>query len=236
MIGCVATEKPMPNDEAREHRRARARIKVEYHFGTTTAAGQSNDISEGGLFLECDRVAPQGMRVYLRVHLPGSAAGDPLKIIGIVTRTVDADHAESAGSPPGMGLHFEVAYARTREHLAEFMETLLLHSSSPLNESDAVEPKDIRLVPGSTSENKTYLARFPELASATYKRMDTLRPPEVDRVFAFDAGESVRPAPLRSVDWRRIGILAVKLAVLTAIITLIAFSLFMYSGKFAGAR
>ena len=113
-------------EEARAHPRARAHIKVEYHFGGTTGVGHSHDISEGGIFLFCDRVARPGTRVYLRLHLPGSRAGDPLKIIGLVKRAVDPFRVGSdQGTPSGMGVEFEVAYARTREQLADFVETLL---------------------------------------------------------------------------------------------------------------
>lgn len=216
----------MAQAEAREHRRARARVRVEYHFGTSTALGHSGDISEGGMFLECDRVAPQGTRVYLRVHLPGSRAGDPLKIIGTVTRTVDAEHAETAGSPAGMGLHFEVAYARTREQLAEFMDSLLQHNSE--------EPRDIRLLKGSTEENKTYLARFPALPDASYQRLDTLRPPEVERVFAFDIEGNTAPDTPDPLQWRRVGATTAKLLLLAVVLALIAYSMLVYSGKLSG--
>lgn len=209
----------MAQAEAREHRRARARVRVEYHFGTTTALGHSGDISEGGMFLECDHVAPQGTRVYLRVHLPGSRAGDPLKIIGIVTRTVDADHAESAGSPPGMGLHFEVAYARTREQLAEFMEQLLLQTAD-----------DIRLLQGSTEENKTYLARFPGHDDPAYERLDSLRPHDVERVFAFDIHRAASLDAPTPPDTTRRRTSAIKIALLATLIAIIAYSMLVYSG------
>jgi uncharacterized protein (TIGR02266 family) len=111
----------MPGTEARQHPRARTRVKVEYHFGASTGVGYTNDVSEGGMFLACRETAARGTRVYLRMHLPSAAAGEPLKIIGLVTRVVAATDT----GPAGMGIHFEVAYARTREALADFLEALL---------------------------------------------------------------------------------------------------------------
>src|SRR5688572_4092739 len=103
--------------DSREHPRARARIRVEYQFGTTTGVGYTTNISEGGMFLSCGDAAHSpslvavdaatvGARIYLRVHLPGSRAGDALKIIGSVTRVERADGAEAEA---GMGICFEVA-------------------------------------------------------------------------------------------------------------------------------
>ena len=110
--------------EARAHPRARARIKVEYHFGSTTGVGHTMDISEGGIFLIGQRVARPGTRIYLRLYLPGSQA-DPLKLIGLVTRAVTPREDEDLEI--GMGIHFEIAYARTRTALFGFIGALRSH-------------------------------------------------------------------------------------------------------------
>lgn len=143
----------LPGPDAREHPRAKARIKVEYHFGSTTGAGHTTDISEGGMFLACSDTAQQGARVYLRIYLPGSQAGDPLKIIGVVTRA-DRPVATTAAAEArqhGMGIHFEVAYSRTRESLSDFMRTLLIHPDAlgEIERLDGPEPAyGVRLSPG----------------------------------------------------------------------------------------
>lgn len=103
-------------EEARAHRRARARVRVEYHFGGTIGVGFTNDISEGGLFLHCEEIAPPGTRVYMELYLPGRRHPEALKIIGMVKRASDR---------AGMGIRFEVAYARTRQLLHDFMHDLL---------------------------------------------------------------------------------------------------------------
>lgn len=80
--------------------------------------GHTNDISEGGLFLHCDDVAEPGTRIYMELYLPGRRNPEALKIIGMVKRT---------RQDTGMGIHFEVAYARTRQLLQDFMQDLLDH-------------------------------------------------------------------------------------------------------------
>jgi hypothetical protein len=226
--------------DARVHRRARARVQVDYHYGTTTASGYSSDISEGGMFLECEEVAAVGMRVYLRLHLPGRRLDEPLKIVGIVTRCVDADHVGAAGSKTGMGLHFEVAYAKTREQLSEFMDGLLLGGA---DDAPRITPADIRLVQGAAKGGRTFLARFPEPDVRTrppsYKRLDTLRPTEVARIFAFETDQSddaaqgttgdTTPDTTTDERWNRIGVLALKLVLLVAIVGAIVAAMLFYS-------
>ncbi len=178
-----------------------ARVKVEYHFGSTTGVGHSNNISEGGIFLACDRVAPPGTRVYLRLHLPGSMAGDPLKIIGIVVRSAQpasqpADHDEDSG----MGIHFEVAYARTREALADFIEALLIEGASPR--------ASIHPVSGATEEDPEYAMRFPSVRGPAPQSMSA---DEVERAFAFSTDKP-------TVNWKGISSVIVKLLVVAAII------------------
>ena len=177
--------------DAREHPRARARIRVEYHFGSTTGLGHTSDISEGGMFLECDRAAQQGTRVYLRIHLPGSRAGDPLKIIGSVTR------ADRSKERQGMGIHFEVAYSRTRETLADFVHGLLLHPTT-----DA-----IRVLDGATEDRPSYGVQL----VAQGDRQKMLSATEVESAFAFDTGERQRVVVGESRAFKLILTLAVVL-------------------------
>ncbi len=113
--------------EARQHPRARAKIRVEYHFGSTTGIGYTNDVSTGGLFLETDLVAPEGARIYLSLYVPGSAASRPLKMIGSVRRQNDA---RAASAPAGMGIRFEVAYTHAREALGGFVGEALTEPMS----------------------------------------------------------------------------------------------------------
>ncbi len=175
--------------EAREHPRARARIKVAYHFGGTTGVGRSGDISEGGIFVQCDHPARVGTRVYLRLLLPGCEPPDALKIIGTVTRSLEPIHSASREGEqvPGMGVHFEVAYSRTRSSLHDFVHNLLAHA-----EADA--PPEVELLEESMAmAPATYVARFP--TPAGYRRAKTLSGAEVEQAFAFQADVAAPAKP-----------------------------------------
>jgi hypothetical protein len=172
--------------ESRQHPRARARIKVEYHFGSTTGVGHTNDISEGGIFLTCSPIAPVGTRIYLRLHLPGSQAGEPLKIIGMVTRSVEKGPQRESG----MGVHFEVAYSRTRESLGGFVDDLLTVSSS---QPVARPSRDIVAVQGSTDKDPEYAVRFPSVTEQPTPPQFNAE--QVQQAFAF------KPAEARGSDW-----------------------------------
>ncbi|MBM4356702.1 MAG: PilZ domain-containing protein [Deltaproteobacteria bacterium] len=108
--------------EDRQHPRAHAKIRVEFHFGATVGVGHTNDVSEGGLFLETTTLADPGTRIYMRMYLPGAPAESSLKVIGIVRRRIDATEEDHG---PGMGIRFEVAYRRAREILGGFMRGLI---------------------------------------------------------------------------------------------------------------
>ena len=109
--------------QARAHPRAQKRVRVEYHYGSVMGVGWTNDISEGGISLYAEHTAPAGSRIYLRIYLSDDPATQPLKVIGMVKRT---QRGGDDNQPVGMGIHFEVAYSRTREQLSSFMHNMLV--------------------------------------------------------------------------------------------------------------
>jgi hypothetical protein len=198
--------------DSREHPRARARIRVEYQFGTTTGIGYTTNISEGGMFLSCGDAAhpsypPVGARIYLRVHLPGSRAGDALKIIGSVTR---AERPDGSGGEAGLGICFEVAYARTREALSTFVHDLVSHPSVP------IEP-----LRGASGAARAYGARLAGQPS------DMLSVSELNAAFAFEVRDAVLPRSPTSVAVR---LFAVLVLVALAIYLLLRFMASMEAG------
>ena len=93
-------------EDARAHPRARARVKVDYHFGDTTGEGHTVDVSEGGIFLAAENIAPVGTRVYLRIHLELEGTRyeeEPLKIIGVVARAAPGDDEGERSAVRGGG-------------------------------------------------------------------------------------------------------------------------------------
>ena len=144
--------------EARQHPRARAKIRVEYQFGATSGAGYTNDVSEGGLFLETDAPAPEGSRIYLRLFVPGERSNQPLKMIGIVRRQRESPEP---GTPNGMGIRFEVAYTRARECLGGFIGEALtdpmtvrestLDEAGEADDAETPPPPSVAAAAGSSS-------------------------------------------------------------------------------------
>ncbi|MBM4373899.1 MAG: PilZ domain-containing protein [Deltaproteobacteria bacterium] len=113
--------------DARLHPRAQASIQVEFQFGGTSGVGTTNDVSEGGIFLETDVVAETGSRIYLRLYLPSDESVAALEIVGIVRRSSSGDGA----APGGMGIRFEIAHAKTRGALGEFIGAITLDPAAP---------------------------------------------------------------------------------------------------------
>ncbi|MEZ4444856.1 MAG: PilZ domain-containing protein [Polyangiaceae bacterium] len=204
--------------DSRVHPRAKAQIKVEYHYGTTTGIGHSDDISEGGLFLLCDRPAAKGTRIYLRLHLPGSRSGDPLKLIGVVTRATGRIGLVESDPHMGMAIKFQVAYSRTKQELHDFMDLLLVEAADQnVDHLDGGE------------HGSAYVARFPHLEG--YERATTLPPQDLDAAFSFT------PAPPQTqVRFRFLGETTIKLAVLLLALALVGYFVSQYAGFFAGAR
>jgi hypothetical protein len=203
--------------DAREHPRASARIKVEYNFGSTTGVGHTLDISEGGLFLSCHRIAQPGTRVYLRLYLPGSALGDPLKVIGVVVRAREP-FASSGKNPAdeGMGIHFEVAYARTREALNDFVQNLLLHPD--------LGGQNIEMVPGSSHEHPAFAVQL----ATDEPRGKTLSAYELNAAFSFEPKDEAAGGRLN-----KIGALAVKVLLFLAVVGTGAYLLARMAGMLA---
>lgn len=111
-----------PNEaSARRHRRAHAKVRVEYQWGNRAGVGTTGDVSESGMFVTCEDVAPAGTRIYLRLELPERLGGESLQLIGLVKRAVESEDE----THHGMGVHFEVATGKAREQLRGFVRALL---------------------------------------------------------------------------------------------------------------
>jgi hypothetical protein len=196
--------------ESRAHPRAQAQIKVEYHHGTTTGVGYTDNISEGGIYLMCDHPASPGTRVYLRLHLPGSDTGDPVKLIGVATRSTYQEGVHDPDTSPGMAISFEVAYSRTKEQLHDFMAMIFDEASA----GGTVARLDDEEAPSA------YVARFPEVDGQARAR--TIPPRELDAAFSFTSPPSETEPPPEAPDdgaTLRIAVVVVA-AVLVVIVAL----------------
>jgi len=229
----VTNKAPDPPDsspdgaDARQHPRARARIKVEYQYGTTTGVGHTTDISEGGIFLSSRRLAAPGTRVYLRMYLPGEDVDDPLKVIGEVVRVVRPAAIPSGShggrepeSKAGMGIQYEVAYARTRETLGGFVGRLL---TGPSEKPPPISP--IKPVPGASEGGAKFAVRFGAKDKDDKKEpKKDLTAEQVDRLFAFKT----------TVDWSRVWSISWKASLVLLLLFIVGYVLVRVVG-FTGA-
>lgn len=82
-------------------RRVRLALRVDFHAGDSRSRrGQTNDLTVGGAFVECESPPPPGTRVWLSVHSPTS--WDPLEITCDVRWATKRDAV-----PSGFGVRFE---------------------------------------------------------------------------------------------------------------------------------
>ena len=183
---------------------------MEFHYGSTTGVGHTSDISHGGLFLSCNTVADEGARIYLRLYLPNQRT-DPLKIIGLVKRAV-AD-----GEEPGMGIHFEVAYAKTRDALGEFIDKLLVYDD---NDRGAAardsEDSDVDRDSADRDSDPDYHQQAESLAEV--RRSMTAE--ELDQAIEFDADYSRLKTVAKTALW----------LVAMAIVLLVGYGIYVRAG------
>ncbi|MBI4699903.1 MAG: hypothetical protein HY744_01845 [Deltaproteobacteria bacterium] len=130
----------------------------------------------------------------------------------MVTRAIQArplaggQPAAPDALPPGMGIRFEVAYARTREALARFVsDTLGVPSRGT---------RSIEAVAGEEEGQAGYVVRFGE-AAAGEQPDAPLTAADVGRAFAFRA----------QIDWGRILSLGWKIGLVALVLLAIVLAL-----------
>lgn len=86
--------------------------------GDFTFCYTTQDLSEGGVFLETDAPLPVNDVLSLEVGLPGEA---PFQVKARVKWVRDAEDAAAEGVKPGMGLQFTDLPAETQESIRRFV-------------------------------------------------------------------------------------------------------------------
>ncbi len=104
--------------ERRSSRRAPVVVRVEYSTVDDFFCEFSQNINEGGVFIETDRPAPLDSMVQLQFRLPGS--DEPVKAAGRVAHVVGPD----AGEPPGMGIEFDELSPEARAQIDRLVREL----------------------------------------------------------------------------------------------------------------
>lgn len=92
-------------------------VRVEYATVDSLFSEFSQNINEGGVFIETDQPLAVGERVQLSFQLPGSAR--PIKVAGRVARV-----ATEGVQAPGMGIEFDCLDHEAREAINQLVREL----------------------------------------------------------------------------------------------------------------
>jgi type IV pilus assembly protein PilZ len=105
-------------DDRRRTERTRLLVRVEYATVDEMFSEFTQDINEGGLFIETEKPQDVGSEVSLRFNLPGSS--DALQTTGRVVWVRSA----GGNSPPGMGIEFDELTQEDRDRINEMIRSL----------------------------------------------------------------------------------------------------------------
>ena len=104
--------------ERRHSARAPVTVRVEYATVDAMFSEFSQNINEGGLFIETEQPLDLGEQVHLHFRLPGSP--EPVKVTG---RVAWIDEGGS-GEVPGMGIEFEDLDDQARRQINDLVQRL----------------------------------------------------------------------------------------------------------------
>ncbi len=117
------------DDERRRSARTQLLVRVEYSTVDELFSEFTQDINEGGLFIETEKPQDTGTEVSLRFNLPGSS--DALQTTGRVVWV--RSHGGSA--PAGMGIEFDELTRDDRQRINEMIRSLR-NGPPPLSRED----------------------------------------------------------------------------------------------------
>ena len=109
---------PVDPAERRKSARADLEVRVDYSTVDDFFSEFTQNINEGGMFIETDSPAELESVVQLRFSLPGDE--EPVKASARVVRRVTAGE----GEPTGMAVEFEELDAATRARINEIVKQL----------------------------------------------------------------------------------------------------------------
>ena len=114
----ASTERPVPVVERRKSERAPIEVRVDYSTVDDFFSEFTQNINEGGMFIETESPAALDSLVQLQFNLPGQ--DEPVKATGRVVRVVPPGSAEASG----MALEFEELDSATRARINEIVSRL----------------------------------------------------------------------------------------------------------------
>ncbi len=104
--------------ERRKSERTGLMVRVDYRTVDELFTEFTQNINEGGLFVETEALHPTGTAVWLQFTIPGS--DDPLYVEGRVVWTRES----SSGEPSGMGIEFDDLDRQARERINQLVRQL----------------------------------------------------------------------------------------------------------------
>ncbi len=115
----------MDTTERRRIARRTVTLEVRYSTPTDVFTSLSNNLNEGGLFVETENPAPLGTIVELSFFLPGQNV--PVKTRGAVVWSTTNTGSSEKGmnhSKSGMGIEFEPLSADDKERISGFIKSV----------------------------------------------------------------------------------------------------------------
>lgn len=116
---------PGESFERRKFERAGLVVRVDYRTVDELFTEFTQNINEGGLFVETENLHPTGTTVWLQFKIPGS--DDPLDVEGRVVWTRDS----GSGEPSGMGIEFDDLDRQARERINQLVRQLRAGATRP---------------------------------------------------------------------------------------------------------
>jgi uncharacterized protein (TIGR02266 family) len=108
--------------ERRKHPRVELRIEVSYQKMDSFLHRFTDNISEGGCFIETDEVLPPRTEVPLEFSFPNHP--EPLVIVGEVVWVVEGTHS-------GMGIQYKKISTDTQKVLKEIVRSRIKEEENP---------------------------------------------------------------------------------------------------------
>ena len=114
--------KTYKGEERRQHSRVKLRIEVNYQKMDSYLHRFTENISEGGCFIETDDVLPPRTEVPLEFSFPNHP--EPLVIIGEVVWVVEGTHS-------GMGIRYKKVSPDAQKVLREIVQSRMKQEKTP---------------------------------------------------------------------------------------------------------
>jgi len=108
--------------ERRKHPRVKLRVEVSYQKMDSFLHRFTDNISEGGCFIETDEVLPPRTEVPLEFSFPNHP--EPLVIVGEVVWVVEGTHS-------GMGIQYKKISTDTQKVLEEIVRSRIKEEENP---------------------------------------------------------------------------------------------------------